>query len=73
MATPLPKGWGSEEPRGPSSAEAIVRHRGAWCRIHEFEREDANTGYTECISRAGIVGSSYRPISGMGQRCGDVP
>jgi hypothetical protein len=69
----LPKDWGYEEPRGPTWANAIVRHHGAWCTVDEFVSEDYSAGYTECISRHGIVGLSNRRMGGMTERCGDVP
>jgi hypothetical protein len=70
---PLPKGWGYEEPNGPTWAHAIVRHHGAWCTVDDFQSLDTSARYTECISRHGIVGVSHRSMGGTAERCGDVP
>jgi hypothetical protein len=69
----LPKRWGYDEPNGPTWAHAVVYHHGAWCNVDEFESEDTNGGYTECISRHGIVGFGHHSFGGMTERCGDVP
>ncbi|HUS27228.1 MAG TPA: hypothetical protein VMZ53_01930 [Kofleriaceae bacterium] len=71
---PLPKDWGLHEPSNleGDNAHAMVRHHGAWCRIDEFQGWDASGGTAECISRRGLVGSSYSHDM-MTQRCGDVP
>lgn len=68
----LPKRWGYEEPRGPTSASAMVWHRGAWCTVTAFESLDYSSAYTECISRHGIAGFSHMSMF-MTERCGDVP
>ena len=68
----LPRRWGYEEPRGATWATALVHHHDAWCVDDEFESTDYFAGYTECISRHGIVGSSHRSM-GMMERCGDAP
>ena len=73
VAKSLPKGWGYEEPNGPTWANAIVHHHGAWCAVDEFQSLDTNGGSTECISRHGIVDSSYSSFGGFTERCGDVP
>lgn len=72
VARSLPKGWGYEEPREPTSAHAMVRHRGAWCTVDDFESEDYSAGETQCISRHGIVGSSHRTMFTT-EICGDAP
>jgi hypothetical protein len=68
----LPKRWGYEEPRGPTWADAMVRHHGAWCTVEEFESEDYSRGDAECISRHGIAGFSHTSMF-MTERCGDTP
>ena len=68
----MPKGWGYEEPKGPTSANAMVWHRGAWCTVDAFESVDYSSAYTECISRHGIAGFSHTSMF-MTERCGDVP
>jgi hypothetical protein len=72
VAKSLPKRWGYEEPRGPTSASAMVWHRGAWCTVNAFESLDYSSAYTECISRRGIAGFSHTSMF-MTERCGDVP
>jgi hypothetical protein len=74
IAKALPKRWGQDEPRGlePVRANAIIRHDGAWCRIDEVQSMDTGFGLTECISRRGIVGLSYRRDHSA-DSCGDVP
>ena len=73
IAKSLPKGWGTEEPPGPTWADAMVRHHGAWCAIDEFQSEDTSAAFAECISRHGIVGVTHRFGFGPTSRCGDVP
>jgi hypothetical protein len=68
----LPRGWGYEEPRGPTWADAMVWHHGAWCAVEKFESLDYYAGDTECISRNGIAGSSHTSMF-MTERCGDAP
>jgi hypothetical protein len=74
VSKPLPKGWGFHEPRSLDGdvASAMVRHHGAWCRVDEFQGWDSSGGTGECISKRGIVGSSYTRDA-VTQRCGDVP
>jgi hypothetical protein len=72
VAKSLPARWRYEEPRDFRSATVIVRHHDAWCIDDEFESTDYFAGYTECISRHGIVGSSHRSMGTL-ERCGDVP
>jgi hypothetical protein len=68
----LPRGWGQSEPLRPTHAQAIIRHKGAWCSASEFQSVDTSAGFTDCVSTRGIVGYSYHR-DGMGQRCGEVP
>jgi hypothetical protein len=73
VAKSLPKRWGYEEPKEATWAHAIVRHHDAWCTVDEFLSLDYSAGYTECISRHGIVGVGHTSMGGLTERCGDVP
>lgn len=71
---PLPKRWGQDPPNGVDAvrADAMIRHAGAWCSVHEVETWDTSFGGAECISERGIVGfSSHRDF--IDDSCGDVP
>jgi len=72
VAKSLPKGWGYEEPHGPTSVDAMVWHHGAWCTVEEFESEDYMSGFAQCISRHGIAGTSHTSMF-MTEVCGDAP
>ena len=73
VAKALPRGWGQEEPRGPTWAHAMIRHHGAWCAVDEFQSEDTSAEFAECISPHGIVGLTQRFNIGPTEYCGDVP
>lgn len=74
VAKPLPRRWGQDPPDSMDGmhADAVVRHHGAWCSIHEVETWDTSFGTTDCISERGIVGTRYHRDFG-GEDCGDVP
>lgn len=73
VAKALPRGWGQEEPHGPTWAHAMIHHHGAWCTVDEFQSEDASAEFAECISSHGIVGLTQRFHPGLAEHCGDVP